>query len=311
MRPQENYTSFYVVGLGFALAILVSFHFYNLREPYRIRDDERADLVFAISAGEELFAENCINCHGEEGEGESAPALNSKELLNTTLDEVFFSLTRSGVPGTAMPAWGQAFGGPLTDEETNQLVAFMRNWEETAPLIVTGVEVYVPDPLMGAITFSSICFICHGENGVGTDVAPAIYDAEKLNTFDDDWYRTTITQGRPAQGMPTWGTVLSPNQIEDLIALLASWREGAEVEVLSLEDQGEILFQETAGRDGCQECHGEDALGLEGPNIRGKTVDNIVEAINSFPEMEDMFGLTPNEIEAIAAYLATFPPVEE
>jgi hypothetical protein len=29
--------------------------------------------------------------------------------------------------------------------------------------------------------------------------------------------------------MPTWGTVLAPAQIEDLVALLAAWRQGQEV----------------------------------------------------------------------------------
>ena len=32
-----------------------------------------------------------------------------------------------------------------------------------------------------------------------------------------------------AKGMPTWGTVLSPAQIDDLVALIAVWREGETV----------------------------------------------------------------------------------
>jgi mono/diheme cytochrome c family protein len=39
-----------------------------------------------------------------------------------------------------------------------------------------------------------------------------------------------INRGRPAKGMPTWGTVLSPSQIEDVVVLLAAWREGLTVE---------------------------------------------------------------------------------
>jgi mono/diheme cytochrome c family protein len=33
--------------------------------------------------------------------------------------------------------------------------------------------------------------------------------------------------GRQAQGMPTWGTVLNPGQINDLLALFDSWRTAA------------------------------------------------------------------------------------
>jgi mono/diheme cytochrome c family protein len=44
--------------------------------------------------------------------------------------------------------------------------------------------------------------------------------------LNDAWYRNTIAHGRPAKGMPTWGTVLSPAQINDVVALLAAWRVG-------------------------------------------------------------------------------------
>ena len=47
-----------------------------------------------------------------------------------------------------------------------------------------------------------------------------------VDQFDDAWYRATIANGRPAKGMPTWGTVLSPEQIGDLVALIAAWRDG-------------------------------------------------------------------------------------
>jgi hypothetical protein len=41
------------------------------------------------------------------------PDLSIKNTINT------------GVPGTAMPAWGQANGGPLTEEEINDIVSFI------------------------------------------------------------------------------------------------------------------------------------------------------------------------------------------
>ena len=227
MRPRENYTLFFAVGLGLTLAILVILQAYILREPARIQADVAADLAAAVAAGGELYAENCTSCHGEHGEGQSGPALNSRELLKTTTDKAFVSITRTGVPGTNMPAWGQEFGGPFTDEQAAQLAAFMRAWEPTAPEITP--EEKNPDPVRGATLFASACFTCHGENGQGTDTAPALNDPERLNQFDDAWYRATIANGRPAKGMPTWGTVLSPDQIIDLVALIAAWREGQTV----------------------------------------------------------------------------------
>lgn len=227
MRSREDYTPFVAAGLTLTVAILVVFQLYLWREPARIQAVEAADLSAAQAAGRELYADNCVDCHGENGEGQLGPALNSKPLLEMTADPVLLGLIRTGVPGSLMPAWGQAFGGPFTDEQVTALVAFLRAWEPTAP-DATPVET-APDPVRGATIFANTCFVCHGENGAGTDHAPALNDPQRLKDFDDAWYRATIAHGRPAKGMPTWGTVLSPQQIDDLVALLAAWREGQDV----------------------------------------------------------------------------------
>jgi mono/diheme cytochrome c family protein len=227
MRAAEDYTRFIIVGLLLTLAIGVVFQVYLLVEPARITEVEAADREHSVASGAALYGENCAACHGEQGQGQLGPALNSKELLRTTPDEVLFGLIRTGIPGTVMPAWGQAFGGPLTDEAASQVVAFIRAWEPTAPEIRP--VVVEPDPVRGATIFAETCFICHGENGVGTERAPRLNDPATLRDFDDAWYRNTISHGRPAQGMPTWGTVLSPAQIDDVVALIAAWREGVEV----------------------------------------------------------------------------------
>ena len=227
MRSRENNTLFVAAAFGLTLAILVTFQVYILREPMRIRLVQAADKQAAEEAGQELYADNCATCHGTNGEGGIGPALNSRDLLTATMDETLVGLTRFGVPSTLMPAWGQASGGPFTDEQLNQLVAFIRAWEPTAPEISLVAE--EPDPLRGAEIYETTCFICHGQDGQGTSTAPALNDPERLQKFDDIWYRNTIARGRPAKGMPTWGTVLSPAQINDVVALIAAWREGESV----------------------------------------------------------------------------------
>jgi mono/diheme cytochrome c family protein len=144
------------------------------------------------------------------------------------LDEVFFSVIRSGIPNTQMPAWSVDFGGPLTDEDIRDTVALMRSWEDTAPEIKPAV--FMADASRGAMLFANTCAVCHGEGGIGSADAPAINDLQRLANLSDDWYREVIRNGRPAKGMPTWGTVLSPNQIEDLIALIDTWRQGNQVQ---------------------------------------------------------------------------------
>lgn len=224
---EENYDRYMVIGLVLTLVVLVSLVFYWFGETARLAEAAETLADERIHQGREIYTEQCISCHGAQGEGGVGTALNNRGLLRNTLDEVFFSVIRSGVPSTQMPAWSVDFGGPLTDEDVRDLVAFIRAWEPTAPEIEP--VVFEPDAARGALLFSATCALCHGENGLGGGVAPAINDPARLAGLEDDWYRGVINNGRPAKGMPTWGTVLSPNQVEDVIALIDAWREGTEV----------------------------------------------------------------------------------
>ena len=227
MQSQQNYTPFVIVGFIFTAAILVVFQLYLFREPGRIAKVMEVDRMASVAAGRDLYEENCDDCHGGFGEGGLAPPLNSRQLLEIASDAALFNLTANGIPGTSMPAWGQEFGGPFTDEEISQLVAFIRSWQSTAPVIEEVVN--LPDPIRGATIFATICFVCHGENGQGTEITRALNDPSRLRDFDNAWYRSTISFGRPAKGMPTWGTVLSPQQIDDMVALIDAWRSGETV----------------------------------------------------------------------------------
>ncbi|MBI4330975.1 MAG: c-type cytochrome [Chloroflexi bacterium] len=63
--------------------------------------------------------------------------------------------------------------------------------------------------------------------------------------------------------------------------------------------KGQLLFQ----RVGCASCHGPGAQGGIGPDIRGRTAEQITGALGSVDAMS-FIKLTPEEIQAIAAYLA-------
>ena len=81
---------------------------------------------------------------------------------------------------------------------------------------------------------------------------------------------------------------------------------GGEDEVLI--EQGRVIFEETAGGIGCAACHGMDAKGdpnIGSADIRGAGADRIRGALASV-EMMAIVELTDEEIEAVAAYLATF-----
>jgi cytochrome c oxidase cbb3-type subunit 3 len=276
MRQRENYTPFVAIAFVLTLAIITSFQIYILREPARVAADEARDKSQAVDEGRSLFVAYCPVCHGQQGEGVDGPSLNDKQFLAETTDQTIFSLISSGVPGSEMPAWNQLNGGPFTDQQVRQLVAFIRNWEPTAP--DRRAEALKGDPAQGLLIFDSTCFICHGENGQGTDRAVALNDPARLAQFDDEWYTNTIAQGRPAQGMPTWGTVLSPQQIRDLVALLRAWQRG---ETVNLPGPGEHLHNAAHalehGEVADAELHLEQAVQV----ASGEQLDVINQALDA------------------------------
>jgi cytochrome c oxidase cbb3-type subunit III len=87
----------------------------------------------SIASGQQLWGLNCAACHGLNGQGMSGAALNSQEFFQATSDEQIVDIVRTGVPGTTMPAWANEHGGPFTDQQITEVVAYIRSWEETAP----------------------------------------------------------------------------------------------------------------------------------------------------------------------------------
>jgi mono/diheme cytochrome c family protein len=77
--------------------------------------------------GAELYAARCAACHGSEGQGGpvAKEPLNSPEYLATHSDEEIRQTVISGIPGTAMPAYGDI----LTLDDIKDILAFFRSWQ--------------------------------------------------------------------------------------------------------------------------------------------------------------------------------------
>lgn len=131
INPSTNRVMVWGVVLLAAMALV--FPLYLSVEPSN-REESRAENLNSLAAeGESIWEFNCASCHGDAGEGISAPALNSEQFLTAATSEQMFHLISVGVPGTAMGAFGQDFAGPLTSEQIEAVTAFVRSWEEGAP----------------------------------------------------------------------------------------------------------------------------------------------------------------------------------
>jgi mono/diheme cytochrome c family protein len=87
-----------------------------------------ADLVTpeAVQAGAHLFRENCVQCHGAPGiaptiQGMKPPAPNLLLAGRRNDPAEVFPKVKNGIPGTAMPAWGDQ----LPDQSIWSLAAFL------------------------------------------------------------------------------------------------------------------------------------------------------------------------------------------
>lgn len=121
-------------GLVLMVIMVAAFPIYRVLEPDRRADAAEERMTELAAQGDELFALTCSGCHGPEGRGRStAPTLNSKEFLQSAVDEQISSLIATGVPGTQMSAYSLDFGGPFTDEQIVALTTYLRSLEPDAP----------------------------------------------------------------------------------------------------------------------------------------------------------------------------------
>jgi mono/diheme cytochrome c family protein len=108
---------------------------------YRATDGGRRDTALAsqnsalVTQGHDIWSTNCSACHGTNGQGGTAPALNSQEFLSSVTDQQMAGVIAGGIPGSAMPAWLNDYGGPLTQQQILAVVAYIRSWEKTAPSV--------------------------------------------------------------------------------------------------------------------------------------------------------------------------------
>jgi len=101
-----------------------------------------------ISQGADIYTEKCASCHGNKGEGVTAPALGNPMLLATATDHFLRYAIAEGRDGTPMIA----FKDSLSSDEIDAVTAFLRSrasgWDAPEPSSVTvpSPEEYVLNP---------------------------------------------------------------------------------------------------------------------------------------------------------------------
>jgi mono/diheme cytochrome c family protein len=147
--------------------------------------------------GAPIYERHCSPCHGIEGQGVDAPRLRDSMYIQTASAEEIFVTIAEGHAGTEMPAWLQSEGGPLTDTDIYNTIAYLRTLRGSVsmPTFVPHAPELAPTPLPagaptpeparpsmpgeagpaatlagdaagGRIEFGPYCASCHGPEGV-------------------------------------------------------------------------------------------------------------------------------------------------
>lgn len=180
--------------------------------------------------GGRLFVENCAVCHGVDGRGRigaslaNFPGIDPGPAMQDTIAR--------GVPGSRMPAWGQEFGGPLSDQDIADLAAYiLATFEGTQP--ITPLPEYSPppieplpdiegDPSLGAVVFRLNCAMCHGDRGQGRFGLP-LAKAWSGNA-PEVYIHQVVSEGIQGTTMPAWaddrGGPLTDTDIDNVAAFV-------------------------------------------------------------------------------------------
>lgn len=176
-----------------------------------------------MARGGEAFQKYCALCHGPEAKGyvaDHAPSLVTSTFLESADDTFIARSIELGRPGTPMAGYGKDLGGPLSDADIADMVAWLRHgrpaYKGPPPIKGNG------NAAAGAAIYTANCQRCHGDPTTRVD-AIMLGHPVLLALASDAFLHDAIVRGRPDTPMEAWGTKLTPTQIDDVVAHLRSW----------------------------------------------------------------------------------------
>lgn len=165
--------------------------------------------------GQQIYAEKCLPCHGENGMGDGfqagnlpapPPAIGSSDLARAARPSDWFAIVTEGRIDKLMPGFGES----LSDRQRWDVVAY-----------VFSLSVDPGDIALGEDLYAQKCASCHGEQGEGNgqDV-PDWTQQERLAILSDNEIEAVLAQGKNA--MPAFANELSEAERFALAAYIRS-----------------------------------------------------------------------------------------
>ena len=177
-----------------------------------------------LTRGAELYGRMCAVCHGKNGEGykaDQAPRLAHPDFQASVSDEQLREAIKNGRSGTTMSAWAKDRAGPLSPEDIEEVIKFLRTWRTSAK-VALDERPLGGDVARAEVLFARECVRCHGARGVG---GPNVHigNPQLLQLASNGYLRYAIKNGRPGTLMPSFSQTLGDAGVEDLTSLLRTW----------------------------------------------------------------------------------------
>jgi cytochrome c oxidase cbb3-type subunit I/II len=170
-----------------------------------------------FAQGMSIYQHNCIGCHGANADGVGIAAAGLQPRPANLHEEHFSdahlaTVLWDGVYGSSMPSWRQLEKHDL--EDVTAYVQALQAPELHAVLSPT-------DSTKAGEIYAAHCVSCHGPDGGGNGPASGALKPSPVNfhvrqpTTQRAW--TALNDGIPGSAMPEWKTVLTSDQIKQLI----------------------------------------------------------------------------------------------
>ncbi len=168
---------------------------------------ELASNAQAMATANNLFQNNCAQCHGSDGGGARGfPNLTDGDWQWGGDPDTIVQTIAAGRMGV-MPPWGEVLG----EEGVEQVVAYVQQ--------LSGQQADPARATAGATHFQTVCSACHGMDGKGNPLlgAPNLTDGTWLYGSDAASIREAVLKGRNNQ-MPAFEERLGEQRVRLLAA---------------------------------------------------------------------------------------------
>lgn len=218
-------------------------------------------------SGKALYGKYCTFCHGPDGRGDTPLGrllqphprnFADPVAMSRLTDDQIYRAIKQGKPGTAMAAWGQV----LNESQIGDLIDYIRGFAppQTLPPDQVSLEI-------GRRIYVKECAFCRGLDGrADTDAAKVLRppprkfaDPIEMARVDDGRMYAAIKLGRPGTAMASWGELLSPIEIIDVMRYVRSLQQPLPAGMTQAEVH--LLVGGQIYRQYCVACHGEKGDG--------------------------------------------------